>query len=94
VHKARRCPACYPSWGSSTRRPTTTAAYQRLRLWVFAEQDYLCAWPGCGRLAVELDHIVAVSDGGGDEPENLQGLCVEHHRAKTQAESRRGAANR
>ena len=33
-----------------------------------------------GRL--EVDHIIPVSDGGSDEPANLQALCVRCHVAK------------
>lgn len=31
----------------------------------------------------ELDHIVALEQGGADTDENLQGLCAAHHDAKT-----------
>ena len=41
-----------------------------------------CAWPGCPDPWAEVDHVLARSLGGGDEPENLQGLCTFHNRAK------------
>ena len=31
----------------------------------------------------ELDHIVALTNGGEDTDENLQGLCSHHHAVKT-----------
>lgn len=50
-------------------------------------------WPLCAdcekkdppvtRLATELDHIVALANGGKDEQSNRQGLCGECHRTKT-----------
>jgi len=40
-------------------------------------------------MAVEIDHIVPLSEGGAPlDRENLQGLCREHHREKTRAEHR------
>jgi 5-methylcytosine-specific restriction endonuclease McrA len=41
-----------------------------------------CNWPGCDRAWEQVDHIVPRSAGGGDEPENLQGLCQSHNAAK------------
>ena len=41
-------------------------------------------------LAVQRDHITALCDGGTDAPDNVQGLCVPCHDAKTQAEALRG----
>ncbi|AET09763.1 terminase small subunit [Gordonia phage GTE5] len=37
----------------------------------------------CGAPAHQVDHIVEVVDGGGNEPSNLQLLCDEHHAEKT-----------
>jgi len=34
----------------------------------------------------EWDHIVPLKRGGPDIPQNLQGLCKVHHRAKTERE--------
>lgn len=46
------------------------------------ERDYhVCRQ--CGAPAHEVDHIVEVADGGGNNPSNLQLLCDEHHRSKT-----------
>jgi 5-methylcytosine-specific restriction endonuclease McrA len=41
-----------------------------------------CAWPGCGDPWAQVDHVLARARGGGDEPENLQGLCGYHNAAK------------
>ena len=43
----------------------------------------------CGQSATEVDHIIPVADGGGDDAENLQGLCKSCHTRKTSAETRR-----
>ncbi len=39
---------------------------------------------GCGRTQrLELDHALAVSDGGDSDEQNCHGLCRAHHRRKT-----------
>jgi hypothetical protein len=38
-----------------------------------------CQVPGCSRRATHAHHVVPRSHGGGDEPENLVGLCAFHH---------------
>lgn len=42
-----------------------------------------CERHGRLRAAVELDHIVALDNGGTDDPSNKQGLCAPCHKAKT-----------
>ena len=42
-----------------------------------------CELEGRVSLATELDHIVALANGGTNDPANRQGLCGEHHRIKT-----------
>ena len=41
-----------------------------------------CAGPGCGAVWTEVDHLLARTFGGTDEPENLQGLCRRCNAAK------------
>jgi 5-methylcytosine-specific restriction endonuclease McrA len=38
-----------------------------------------CKVPGCSRQATHVHHVQFRSRGGGDEPENLVGLCAFHH---------------
>lgn len=60
--------------------------------------DPLCV--ECQRLGLpprawtQLDHIVALVNGGQDEPSNRQGLCDEHHKAKTEQDLGRPAPRR
>ena len=42
-----------------------------------------CLARGIVTAAVELDHIIALSNGGTDTPDNRQSLCSACHRAKT-----------
>lgn len=39
-------------------------------------------------MATEVDHIVAVADGGSDDPFNLQATCTEDHRHITAVHAR------
>jgi 5-methylcytosine-specific restriction endonuclease McrA len=65
-------------------------AFRRL---VLAER-LQCEVPGCHRLAVHLDHVVAIRDGGAPlEPANVMALCVGHHSSKT-AQVNGGFGNR
>jgi len=47
-------------------------------------RDQTCRWIGCGRSAhsCELDHTIAVEEGGATSVENLAFLCKFHHRVK------------
>ena len=69
--------------------------WQKKRRAVLIRDRYLCL--DCysrGELttAAEVDHIVAKAHGGTDAESNLQSLCVNCHKAKTQADARSGAA--
>ena len=72
------------------RHPATTLedAMQRhprtaLDTWVRG-RDQCCRFPGCDRpaYAADLDHTLAVTDGGITVAENLGPLCRYHHRLK------------
>ena len=57
---------------------------------IWLRQNGRCACP-CGEKLhdgkVAYDHIVPLSMGGKDEPENLQALIVKHHADKTSKEA-------
>ncbi|MEI5998246.1 HNH endonuclease [Paraburkholderia bengalensis] len=46
---------------------------------------------GCGRVWVanrdQIDHVVSLEQGGGNDDANLQPLCDDCHKAKTAAEA-------
>jgi len=48
----------------------------------------------CTAQATDVDHVVPVSEGGGDHLANLQGLCRHHHQVKTGQEGGRANARR
>ena len=61
------------SWRAHLKRANTVQ--QRVR-----ERDgHLCQVPGCSRAAVHAHHIIPLSQGGTDDPENLISLCAAHH---------------
>jgi 5-methylcytosine-specific restriction enzyme A len=53
-----------------------------------------CARQGRVRAAEEIDHVIALADGGSDTDDNVQGLCLPCHVAKStrEREQRRGRA--
>lgn len=86
-----RCPAhSVPSWrteGVEVQR-MRGRPLQRARARLFAEHP-LCQQ--CGkRLSEVRDHVVPLSEGGHEEPSNVQALCLACSMAKTALESVRG----
>lgn len=69
------------------------ASWDRLRRQVL-ERDcgvcQACAREGLIHPGNEVDHIVPKAEGGTDDLSNLQTICAERHRLKTQDESARG----
>ena len=45
-----------------------------------------CKWVGRLTLAEQVDHIMPVSKGGGDEDGNLQSICLTCHDDKTRSD--------
>jgi 5-methylcytosine-specific restriction protein A len=83
------------AWAKDSRakdkRIITGRHLQQARQELF-DSDPLCAiCKAHGRLtlAVERDHVIPLCEDGPDEAENTQGLCLDCHKAKTQAESSR-----
>lgn len=68
-------------------------AWTKLRLRILRRDKYQCQ-PclkyGFYTEAKEVDHITPKSKGGTDSPDNLQAICKQCHRLKTQSEGGRG----
>lgn len=84
-------------WGNSTSAPLRLRgrALQARNNRIKVRDRYMCA--GCGRVTteVEVDHRIPMSQGGKDNDDNLQLLCVNSdgtgcHAAKTKRETRGG----
>ena len=58
---------------------------QRIRKQVLGEQPLcvMCKAKGKVKLAVEVDHIIALVNGGEDSHSNRQALCTPCHQVKT-----------
>ncbi len=76
------------------RRKTAERGYgstwRKLRKLIAAERAAICA--RCGRADISarmhLDHIRPMSQGGSNDPDNLQWLCASCHSRKTISEDR------
>lgn len=72
--------------GKLGRAVYKSARWRKVRLAILRTAPQ-CASKGCYRQAVEVDHIVRLSDGGAPyEVSNLQGLCRRCHRRKSRAD--------
>jgi 5-methylcytosine-specific restriction protein A len=71
------------SWGSGRGgRP-----WRRKRAAILMRDNYTCRVCGLTTKDLEADHIVNVAQGGNDEDNNLQAICIPCHKAKTARES-------
>lgn len=76
--------------GGSDALRDRTAAYRRLRERLLSEEPLCryCRSTGLIRGATVLDHIIALSLGGTDDPANLAPACTDCNDAKSTAEKR------
>lgn len=74
----------YSRGGSADKRITGTTL-QNIRRKHFAARPLcvMCEAEGRVTVATELDHIVALTNGGTDTQDNRQGLCSDCHDIKT-----------
>ena len=71
------------SWGSGRGgRP-----WRRKRASILIRDNYTCRVCGLTTKDLEVDHIVNVAQGGTDDDDNLQAICIPCHKAKTARES-------
>ena len=80
-------------WGTSKPKRMTGRRLQRERERLFAANPLCveCAKQGRTTVATIRDHIRPLAFGGEDVAGNCQGLCAEHHDAKSKAEAAEGA---
>lgn len=76
-------------------RVLTGRPWRRLRDSILKRDKYLCQCEQCkaqGRYteAHEVDHIIPLSQGGDDHPNNLRAINRDCHKLKTQRESQQG----
>ena len=80
--KGSRCAKHQPAYRGSSTQQGYGSTWRRRRVVVLANGP-CCP---CGALATEVDHITPRSQGGTDDPENLQALCKPCHSSKTAKE--------
>lgn len=84
-HWRKRNRETHRTRGARVRKGGT---WKSVRLNVLRRDGYICQ--SCGKFGDEVDHIVAMEDGGEEfDPENLQTLCDVCHGQKTNSEVRR-----
>jgi 5-methylcytosine-specific restriction protein A len=82
-----------PAWQKTKPvKRITGRRLQAMRARLFARDPLCveCRALGVSRPATQRDHIIPLAEGGADDESNEQGLCNEHHEAKTERESVRG----
>jgi hypothetical protein len=58
-----------------------TPEYHQLRMAILERDGFRCQWPDCrSRRNLQVHHIIARSDGGSDDEDNLISMCRTHHR--------------
>lgn len=89
---------------TSVARPITFATnygrnygggWKKLRDAVMKRDQYLCQpcfKQGLITEAKEVDHVKPQAEGGTDDMDNLQAICLDCHQAKTREEQKRGIA--
>ena len=81
------------AWVSAkpTQRLRGRAGQQRRREWLTMNPHCAhCLEAGQHRLGSIVDHVIPLAEGGADDCTNLQTLCTDHDKIKTQAEAKRG----
>ena len=75
------------AWATSTRKYRLPRDWHKIRARILKLDGYRCCWVEAGQRctarATDVDHVVRGDD---HRDENLQSLCVPHHRRKTAAE--------
>ena len=86
------CP-CKPAYATRTPikgRPLNTRKWGRYRQ-AWLRLHPICNYPDCRNLAVTVDHITPLAEGGPMwDRRNHQSLCDHHHKLKTTADAIRG----
>lgn len=79
-----------PAWAGSA--PRSSRPWERTRTTVLRRDRNVCYL--CGGRADQVDHVIPRAEGGSDDPANLAAICDPCHRAKSQAEAKRGQYGR
>ena len=75
-----------PCLGIGMGKRKTSYLFRKNRKQLLSEDGASCAACGNSKRELQCDHVVPVADGGSDELDNLQLLCVKCHKKKTAKE--------
>lgn len=88
--RGQRC-TCRPAFEGSTHPGGHDDRRMAQALKTYRRYRPRCEWPGCHRLSEQTDHIVPLAEGGDRyDFNNMQALCLPHHKQKTVADAQRG----
>lgn len=94
----RYCPECEQPWKTNIRKSRSAdAKWRKLVRFILKRDGHRCQirYVGiCIGLASEVDHKLAVTQGGTDHPSNLQAACSPCHRAKSSDEGHIAAGHK
>lgn len=87
------------AWSTSDRKDSLPANWVQLRAQILHRAGGRCEsrkrdGTRCWDKAVAVDHVLAHSEGGTDDPSNLAAICEWHHKIKSSAEGGRGYQKR
>lgn len=86
AYYGRRCPKCQQDYDLRRGNSGFRGYDRRWRSFAlnFLKKNPICSENGCEDLATDVDHIIALVDGGEKfDEKNLRGLCHRHHSART-----------
>ena len=77
------------AWNNQTPNRPNSHQWQKLRKTTLHRDNHTCQlnYPGCTTTATEVDHISNLTTGGTNKLDNLQAVCTNCHKQKTQHES-------
>lgn len=71
-------------FSSVSSRPKRQGISLRMRFWIFKRDHFRCTYCGAGPMetVLQIDHRVAIADGGSNDVSNLVTACFECNAGK------------
>ncbi len=69
-------------WDDAQTGRLAAREWQAIRAQIFERDDYTCRYCGVKGGRLECDHVVPLSRGGSNEPDNLTAACFDCNRSK------------
>jgi 5-methylcytosine-specific restriction enzyme A len=83
------------NWAGASGRPRSRNIPDSTKAAVLQRDGFLCqlAYEGCQGFGTTVDHTIPVSEGGSDDPSNLQAICAACDSKKSSREGHRAKGN-